>query len=148
LIFKLPSGQLFDFLVEYSPMVATISTSVKQCGKPGKSFTQSDFDRVHREEVAKFKKDIEQITSEDPFSPVIYFLKALTIGFVLATICSISYGAYDPGYRKVLRTTYPLAANFLDLIMEKEEDTVLRDEKISEEAATIRNELKKTSESV
>ena len=72
--------------------VATISTSVKQCGKPGKSFTQRDFDRVHREEVAKFQKDIKKISSEDPFSPVISFLKALTIGFVLATICSISYG--------------------------------------------------------
>ena len=72
--------------------VATISTSVKQCGKPGKSFTQSDFDRVRREEVAKFQKDIKKISSEDPFSPVIGLLKALTIGFVLATICSISYG--------------------------------------------------------
>ena len=55
-------------------------------------------------------------------------------------------GAYDPGYRKVLRTTYPLAAHVLDLVMEKEEDTVLREEEISQQAATIRDELKKTSE--
>ena len=55
-------------------------------------------------------------------------------------------GAYDPGYRKVLRTTYPLAAHVLDLVMEKEEDIVLREEEIFEHAASIRDELKKTSE--
>jgi len=125
------------------------TASVKLSGRPVKSFTQSDFDRVHRREVNKFKKEIEQKSanmSEDPFSPVKYFVKALTIGFTLATVCSISYGAYDPGYRKVLRTTYPLAAHVLDLLMEKEEDTVLREEEISQQAATIRYELKKTSE--
>ena len=68
------------------------TTSVKHTGRPAKSFTQSDFDRVHRKEVDKFKKEFEEKSSEDPFSPVKYFFKALTFGFILATICSISYG--------------------------------------------------------
>ena len=141
------------------------TTCVKLTGRPAKSFNQSDFDRVHRRKFDKFQKEIEEKSSEDPFSPVKYFVKALTYGFILATICSISYGeasvllyfiiisfninilgAFDPGYRKVLRTTYPLAAHVLDLLMEKEEDIVLHEEKIFEKAAIIREELKKTSE--
>jgi len=137
-------------LIKRTLIPRTVTTaSVKYIsGRPAKSFTQSDFDRVHRKEVNKLKKEIEEKSSEDPFSPVKNLVKALTIGFLLATVCSISYGAYDPGYRKVLRTTYPLAAHVLDLVMEKEEDTVLQEEKISEHAATMRSELKTTSESV
>ena len=71
--------------------VAT-TTSIKSNEKRVKSFTQRDFDRVHRKEVDKFKKKIEQRSSEDPFSPIKYFFKALGVGFILATICSISYG--------------------------------------------------------
>ena len=68
------------------------TTSIKFGERPAKSFTQRDFDRVHRREVDELKKTIEQKSSEDPFSPIKYFFKALTIGFVLATVCSISYG--------------------------------------------------------
>ena len=68
------------------------TTCVKLTGRPAKSFNQSDFDRVHRIKFDKFQKEIEEKSSEDPFSPVKYFVKALTYGFILATICSISYG--------------------------------------------------------
>ena len=68
------------------------TTCVKLTGRPAKSFNQSDFDRVHRRKFDKFQKEIEEKSSEDPFSPVKYFVKALTYGFILATICSISYG--------------------------------------------------------
>ena len=58
-------------------------------------------------------------------------------------------GAYDSGYRKVLRTTYPFAAWILDLLMKKEEETVLRDDQISEQAASSKfmDQLKKPNSS-
>ena len=54
-------------------------------------------------------------------------------------------GAYDSGYRKLLRTTYPLAAWILDLLIKREEDTVLGDAEISEQAAssTFRDQLRR-----
>ena len=83
-------------LIKRTLIPRTVTTaSVKYIsGRPAKSFTQSDFDKVHREEAKKFKKEIEQKFKkpEDPFSPVKYFFKALAIGFTLATVCSISYG--------------------------------------------------------
>ena len=97
MLFLLRNKSIFGVeLIKRTLIHRTLSTvSVKFSGRPAKSFTQSDFDRVHRREVDKFKKDIEQKSanmSEDPFSPVKYFFKALIIGFSLATVCSISYG--------------------------------------------------------
>ena len=83
-------------LVKRTLIHRTVATAgVKLSGRPVKSFTQRDFDKVHRRKVNDLKKKIEEKSanmSEDPFSPVKYFIKALTIGFTLATVCSISYG--------------------------------------------------------
>ena len=143
------------------------TNSIKLSDRPVK-FTQEDFDKINKQQVDEFKKDFENKTSDDPFSPVKTFIKALTTGFFLATICSISYGkvydesnvsktrqcdfisaAYDPGYRKLLRTTFPLAASILDLLMKKEEDTVISQDGRTEQAAsnTFRETIKQTTTS-
>ena len=71
------------------------TNSIKLSDRPVK-FTQEDFDKINKQQVDEFKKDFENKTSDDPFSPVKTFIKALTTGFFLATICSISYGkVYD-----------------------------------------------------
>ena len=63
--------------------------------------------------------------------------------------CDFISAAYDPGYRKLLRTTFPLAASILDLLMKKEEDTVISQDGKAEQAAsnTFRETIKQTTTS-
>ena len=77
-----------------------IATSSVQRGEPPLKFTQKDFDEVNRKQMDKFKKNLEKNASEDPYSPVIFLLKTVAVGFILATVGSISYGEL---YGRVVR---------------------------------------------
>jgi hypothetical protein len=75
------------------------------------------------------------LASPDPWTPLKLGLKALAVGVGLGTLASILMGAWDPAYRRRLRTIYPYAALWLDVFMVPE---VLEDEggEIASEAAS------------
>jgi len=121
--------------------IVTTSTNLLNKKAVSKTFTQAHLDKVNKDKLkAAEKKYIEQ--NPDPLSPLKLFLKAIAAGFVLASLGAVGYGAYDKGYRRTLRTTYPLAAAVLDLFMEKEEETVIDQKNSCEEASIFREEYK------
>ena len=132
-------GSLVLSLARASPSRAITTPTTQQKNK--KSFTQEDFNKVN---AARFKdKEMQYVLDNpDPFSIIKRFCKALTVGFIAATLCSIGYGAYDDGYRKTLRTSYPLAAAVLDMVKAKEEEVVVSQDISKEEASIFREGLK------
>merc|ERR1719308_783497 len=115
--------------------LVTTNTNLLNKRAVSKTFTQENLDKVNKKrQEAQEKKYIEQ--NPDPFSPLKMFVKAIATGFVLASLGAVGYGAYDKGYRKTLKTTYPLAAAVLDMFMEKDEESVM-DQKISSKEASI-----------
>ena len=116
-------------------------TTKENTNKAPKAFTQEDFDKVNSAKMEASKLQYIK-DNPDPFSPFKQGIKAIAGAFLFASLCAVGYGAYDPGYRRTLRTTYPLAAAVLNMVMEKEVESVV-DQQISNEKASIfREEFK------
>ena len=79
-------------LIKRTFLPRNIAISSVRHNEPPLKFTQKDFDEVNRKQIDQFQKNMEKNASEDPFSPVKFLLKTIAVGFILATISSISYG--------------------------------------------------------
>ena len=106
-----------------------------------KRFSQEDFDKAHHAEINARIKQLAT-NNPDPLSPLKKGFKAVAVGFVLASVSALGYGAYDKAYRKTLQTTYPFAAYILDIFMGKEEECIVDTHSSFEQASIFRNELK------
>jgi len=82
------------------------------------------------------------LKDNNPFSVVTGGTKAFFGAFLAACVASILYGAYDSGYRRTLRTSFPWGAQLLDLVMEEEEPSILQQEETHTSAAAA--EFRKT----
>ena len=116
-----------------------MTTTTKQQSQ--KKFTQADFDKVNQKIVDDFGKQYLE-NNPDPFSPIKTLCKSFALAMFLACASSVAFAAYDEGYRKVLRTTFPFGAAFLDLLMDREEESVMDQEESSKEASIFREEFK------
>ena len=124
-----------------SNLLLTSTRNMSSKDNTKKTFTQQDFDEINDARMEASREELIKNNS-DPFIPLKKSFKAVGGAFLLATLCSVGYGAYDQGYRKTLRTTYPLAAGILDMVMEKEVQSVLDQEVSSEKASIFREEFK------
>jgi len=106
-----------------------------------KQFTQEDFVKAQHAEINTRIKQLAT-NNPDPLSPLKKGFKAVAVGFVLASVSALGYGAYDKAYRRTLQTTYPFAAYVLDIFMGKEEECIVDKHSSSEQASIFRNEVK------
>lgn len=110
--------------------------------KPSKEVFIENFHDLNKEASSKRMKGYVS-DNPDPLSPMKTLVKATVTGFCLATICSVSYAAYDPGYRATMRTTYPLGTWLLDLMMVKEGEMTGDKEDTSQQAAAFKEDIMK-----
>ena len=138
---KLLSGCHLKQVARTSNLLLTSTRNMTSKDDRKKTFTQQDFDKINDARMEAITEEYIK-NNQDPFSSLKKSFKAVGGAFLLATLCSVGYGAYDQGYRKTLRTTYPLAAGILDMVMEEEVQSVLDQEVSSEKASIFREEFK------
>ena len=61
------------------------------------------------------------VPKDDPFAMPFAFMKGLACGLALATVVSVIMGCYNSKFRAQLRTKFPYAALWVDLIKGEEE---------------------------
>jgi len=97
------------------------------------------FQEVNKAQLdANFSKMKQNIT--EPITGL-KILKKIVAAFVTATILSVCYAAYDPGYRRTMRTTYPLGSWILDKFLDKEEEMVTEIEKVNVSASAFKDSM-------
>ena len=62
------------------------------------------------------------VPKDEPLALPFAFMKALACGLALATVVSVIMGCYNSKFRAQLRTKFPYAALWVDLIKGEEED--------------------------
>ena len=117
-----------------------LSTSTTKC----KDAWREDFYKKKLEDKKLMKEQRKVLSREDPFKLPKIAGQAFLIGLGAATILGIAYGAYDPGFRRKLRTTYPYATLWLDMLFVKEvqeDEVVLGQEFSGKEGQMYRKEI-------
>jgi len=95
----------------------------------------------HMNRAPDVKKTLTQ--DGDPLSVIISGTKALLFAMLAASGAAVLYGAYDSGYRRTLRKSFPWAAQLLDLVMEEEGPSIIEEDKSEESAAEFRKTFAK-----
>ena len=77
---------------------------------------------VFREDYKRRRLEKPLVPSDDPFAMPKALMKSVACGLGLATVVGVIMGCYDSKFRAKLRTTFPYAALWVDLIKGGEED--------------------------
>jgi hypothetical protein len=86
-----------------------------------------------RNEIPDLKDALQK--NPDPFSVVTGGINAMLKAILATFTLAILYGAYDSGYRRTLRTSFPWGAQLIDLVIKEEgPSTVVQEE--SDKSAT------------
>lgn len=78
------------------------------------------------------------IADGDPFSILVGGMKALVFAMVASCTAAVLYGAYDSGYRRTLRTSFPWGAQLLDLVKEEEGPSTIDEDESGKSASEFR----------
>jgi len=77
---------------------------------------------VFREDYKRRRMEKPLVPSNDPFAMPKALVKSVAFGLALATVVGVIMGCYNSKFRAKLRTTFPYAALWVDLIKGEEKD--------------------------
>ena len=77
---------------------------------------------VYQEHYKRRRMETPIVPKDEPLALPFAFMKALACGLALATVVSVIMGCYNSKFRAQLRTKFPYAALWVDLIKGEEED--------------------------
>jgi len=76
---------------------------------------------VYQEHYKRRQMEKPLVPKDDPLAMPFAFMKALACGLALATVVGVIMGCYNSKFRAQLRTKFPYAALWVDLIKGEEE---------------------------